>query len=130
MREKYLHDMDICQKFAECNRETIANIILENLFGKSINDFEWFQTIHNYVDMETKIIRKGAVSAKKDELLLIPINMRDGSLICIGKGNEEWNCSAPHGAGRLFSRSQAKSELSMDTYKKSMEGIYTKTAGT
>lgn len=125
MREKYLHDMDICQQFAELNRLTIADIIIQNLFGKNTDDFEWFQTIHNYVDMETKIIRKGAVSAKKDELLLIPINMRDGSLICIGKGNEEWNCSAPHGAGRLYSRSQAKSELSMESYKKSMEGIYT-----
>ncbi len=103
----------------------MAKTIINGLFGKAVEDYEHFETVHNYIDMESDIIRKGAVSAKKDELLLIPINMRDGSLICIGKGNEEWNCSAPHGAGRLYSRSQAKAELSMENYKKSMEGIYT-----
>lgn len=99
--------------------------IVNGLFEKEIEDFDCFETVHNYIDMESNIIRKGAVSAKKDEMLLIPINMRDGSLICIGKGNDDWNCSAPHGAGRLYSRSRAKEELSMEDYKKSMDGIYT-----
>lgn len=124
-RDMYIHDMNICQRYASFSRYIMAKTIINGLFGKAVEDYEHFETVHNYIDMESDIIRKGAVSAKKDELLLIPINMRDGSLICIGKGNEEWNCSAPHGAGRLYSRSQAKAELSMESYKKSMEGIYT-----
>ena len=84
-----------------------------------------FQTIHNYIDIENMILRKGAVSAKKGEQLIIPMNMRDGSLICIGKGNLDWNCSAPHGAGRSFSRSKANENISLDEFKKSMEGIWT-----
>lgn len=123
-RQQYLDDMQICQQFAVLNRETIANTILQRLFGKAISDFEHFQTIHNYIDLESNIVRKGAVSAKKGEKLLIPINMRDGSLICIGKGNEDWNCSAPHGAGRLMSRTTAFESLSLDEFQKQMQGIY------
>lgn len=123
-RQQYLDDMQICQQFAVLNRETIANTILQRLFGKALSDFEHFQTIHNYIDLESNIVRKGAVSAKKGEKLLIPINMRDGSLICIGKGNEDWNCSAPHGAGRLMSRTTAFESLSLDEFQKQMQGIY------
>ncbi len=117
----YLHDVDICQKFAEKNRQKMAKIILDKTGMKVI---ETFQTIHNYIDINEMILRKGSVSAQKDEILLIPINMRDGSLICIGKGNEDWNYSAPHGAGRLMSRSAALERLNMEQYKKEMEGIY------
>ena len=119
--EDYLHDVDICQKFAERNREKMAQIILERLGWTAI---ESFQTVHNYIDVHEMILRKGAVSAKKGEKLLIPINMRDGSLICIGKGNGDWNCSAPHGAGRLMSRSAAFERLTMAEYEKEMAGIY------
>jgi len=121
-REQYIHDMKICQGYAEINRKTIANLILNNYGLKTINSFT---TIHNYIDVESNIVRKGAVSAKKDEILLIPINMRDGSLICRGKGNEDWNWSAPHGAGRLISRSKAKEILSVEEFRKEMKGIYT-----
>ena len=120
--DDYLHDIRICQEYAVLNRETIMKNILTHIGIKPIESFE---TIHNYVDMDHKIIRKGAVSAKKDEILLIPINMRDGSLLCKGKGNEDWNCSAPHGAGRILSRSEAKELISLDEFKKSMSGIYT-----
>lgn len=123
-KDDYIHDMDICQDFAKANRIAIANAILTNCFGKSINDFEFFETVHNYIDLESNIIRKGAVSAKKGETLLIPINMRDGALICIGKGNEDWNCSAPHGAGRLMSRKTAKETIDIVDYKKTMEGVF------
>ena len=124
-RLAYLHDMKICQEFATLNRETIANIILVELFGQPLDAFEHFETVHNYIDMETNVVRKGAVSAKKGEKLLIPINMRDGSLLCVGKGNEDWNCSAPHGAGRRFSRSKAKEIFTVSHFEQSMEGIYT-----
>ena len=117
----YIHDVDICQKFAIRNREKMAEIILEKM---GLTALESFQTIHNYIDVEEMILRKGSVSAKKGEKLLIPINMRDGSLICIGKGNEDWNYSAPHGAGRLMSRTKAFEQLTMEEYVKSMEGIY------
>lgn len=119
--EDYLHDVDICQKFAERNRAKMAEIILERLGWTAV---ETFQTIHNYIDVNEMILRKGAVSAKAGEKLLIPINMRDGSLICIGKGNEYWNCSAPHGAGRLMSRSTAFERLTMAEYEAEMAGIY------
>lgn len=118
--EDYLHDVDICQKFAERNRAKMAEIILERCGWTAI---ETFQTIHNYIDVNEMILRKGAVSAKAGEKLLIPINMRDGSLICIGKGNEDWNCSAPHGAGRLMSRSAAFERLTMAEYEAEMAGI-------
>lgn len=120
--EDYLHDINICQQFAKRNREKMAEILLEKT---GIIAYDSFQTIHNYIDVNEMILRKGSVSAKIGEKLLIPINMRDGSLICMGKGNEDWNNSAPHGAGRLMSRSAAFEKLTMDEYKTQMEGIYT-----
>ena len=120
--EDYLHDINICQEFAKRNREKMAEILL----GKTgLCDLGSFQTIHNYIDVNEKILRKGSVSAKSGEKLLIPINMRDGSLICVGKGNDEWNQSAPHGAGRLMSRTAAFERLTMEEYEKQMAGIYT-----
>ena len=118
----YLHDVEICQRFARRNREMMAEIILEKT-GMTASDS--FHTIHNYIDTDEMILRKGSIAAHKGERVLIPINMRDGSVIAIGKGNEEWNYSAPHGAGRLMSRSKAKEQISMDEYKKAMKGIYT-----
>ena len=120
----YLHDMEICQKYASLNRRTIADIILKKMNLRKISSFE---TVHNYIDTKNMILRKGAVSAQDGEVLIIPMNMRDGSLICVGKGNPDWNCSAPHGAGRLMSRSKAKEQVSMDDYRESMQGIYTTT---
>ena len=117
----YIHDVDICQKFAERNRQKMAEIILEKCGYEALDSF---QTIHNYIDVTEMILRKGAVSAKEGEKLLIPINMRDGALICIGKGNEDWNCSAPHGAGRLMSRSKAQESLSLEEFEREMKGIY------
>ncbi len=124
-REEYLHDMNICQEYAVLNRNTIADIILKRMFNKSLSDYESFNTTHNYINFKDNIIRKGSVSAYKGEKLLIPINMRDGSLICIGKGNENWNYSAPHGAGRLMSRTKAKEVLNLEEFKDSMKGIFT-----
>ena len=120
--EDYIHDIDVCQRFATRNRQKMAEILLEKAGFEAHGSFE---TIHNYIDVNEMILRKGSVSAKKGEKLLIPINMRDGSLICIGKGNEDWNFSAPHGAGRLMSRSAAYERLTMEEYQKQMEGIYT-----
>ncbi len=120
--EDYIHDMKIVQHFANLNRMAMTDTILA---GMGFTAEERFLTVHNYIDTDAMILRKGAVSAKKGEKLLIPINMRDGSLICVGKGNVEWNQSAPHGAGRLLSRSVAKRELSMEEYEMEMEGIYT-----
>ena len=117
----YLHDVDICQKFATRNREKMAELLLE---ATGLCGLDAFHTIHNYVDLDGMILRKGAVSAKAGETLLVPINMRDGSLICRGKGNEDWNCSAPHGAGRLMSRSAAFERLTMEEYEAQMAGIY------
>ena len=125
LRDAYLHDMRLCQEFAKMNRRTIAEKIVRHLLGKELSEFSWFETVHNYVDFESNIIRKGAVSARKDERLLIPINMRDGSLVCVGKGNEDWKCSAPHGAGRLHSRSAARKLFSVESFKDEMQGIYT-----
>ena len=120
--EDYLHDMRITQRFASLNRKAMADDIVKGLdLGKA----DEFETVHNYIDLEYRILRKGAVSAQKGERLLIPLNMRDGSLLCIGKGNEDWNCSAPHGAGRKLSRSSAKNNLSLAEYHRQMEGIYT-----
>lgn len=124
-RQRYLDDMRICQEFAGLNRRTIADIITTRLFGKGIDEFPHFETIHNYIDLENNIVRKGAVSAREGEKLIIPINMRDGSLICVGRGNPEWNYSAPHGAGRLYSRTTAKDNFSVEQFMQSMEGIYT-----
>jgi tRNA-splicing ligase RtcB (3'-phosphate/5'-hydroxy nucleic acid ligase) len=118
----YMNDMAIVQKFATLNRETMAEIILKET-GLQENDR--FETIHNYIDFKRMILRKGAVSAENGETLLIPINMRDGSLLCVGKGNENWNYSAPHGAGRLMSRSKAKEAINMADFVETMKDIYT-----
>lgn len=119
--EDYIHDMKLVQKFATLNRKAMTEIILS---GMGLTEVERFTTVHNYIDTDEMILRKGSVSAKAGEKLLIPINMRDGSLICIGKGNEEWNCSAPHGAGRLMSRRAAFDSLSLDEYYAQMFGIF------
>ena len=119
--EDYLYDVVICQRFARRNREKMAEILLERT---GISGGEAFHTIHNYIDTENMILRKGSVSAQKGERLLIPINMRDGALICIGKGNPEWNYSAPHGAGRVLSRKAAQERLNVEQFRKEMEGIY------
>lgn len=120
--EQYLHDMRIVQEYALLNRKAMADELIK---GMKVHAEESFTTIHNYIDTDRMILRKGAVSAQKGERLLIPINMRDGSLICIGRGNEDWNCSAPHGAGRLMSRAQAKQSFTVTEYKREMEGVYT-----
>lgn len=122
-REMYLHDMEICQRFASQNRIQIMRMIFTKMGWRM--DFNSFETIHNYIDHNTNIVRKGAISAKAGEKVLIPINMRDGCIIGIGKGNEDWNCSAPHGAGRIMSRSKAKENVSLEEYQESMKGIYT-----
>ena len=120
--EDYLHDVEICQRFAKRNREKIAEVLLERT---GMTGGEAFHTIHNYINTDEMILRKGAIAAHKGEKVLIPINMKDGSVLAVGKGNPEWNFSAPHGAGRLMSRSKAKQTLSMDEYKTMMEGVYT-----
>ena len=120
--DDYIHDMKLTQKFAVLNRKEMVDVILSDM---GLTPVDEFTTIHNYIDTDAMILRKGAVSAKAGEKLLIPINMRDGSLICSGKGNEDWNCSAPHGAGRLMSRKAAFNALSMEEFQKEMEGIYT-----
>lgn len=120
--EDYIHDMRVVQRFASLNRQAMAETILD---GMGLHESERFTTIHNYIDTEYRILRKGSVSAQQGERLLIPINMRDGSLICMGKGNPEWNCSAPHGAGRLFSRTAALERLTVEEFQREMEGIYT-----
>lgn len=120
--EDYLHDVVICQAFAKRNREKMAEILLERT---GMTGGEAFHTIHNYIDTEEMILRKGAIAAHKGEKVLIPINMRDGCVLAVGKGNPDWNFSAPHGAGRLMSRTDAKAKLSMEEYKESMKGIYT-----
>ena len=124
-REDYLHDMKICQRFAVCNRCFIANKILYNMGFGGKDRFMNFETIHNYISFDDNIIRKGAISAGKGERVLIPINMRDGCIIGIGKGNDDWNQSAPHGAGRIMSRAKAKETLRLKDFENSMEGIYT-----
>lgn len=124
--DDYIHDMEIMQDYASLNRKAIADTIL-NEYGMDYTNH--FTTVHNYIDMDKMILRKGAVSADEGEILIIPINMRDGSLICKGKGNSDWNYSAPHGAGRLYRRSQAKEILSLDEFKDSMKGIYSTSVG-
>ncbi len=120
--DEYLHDVEICQDFARKSREKMAGIIID---GMGFDNAGGFHTIHNYINIEERILRKGAISAKAGELVLIPINMRDGSILARGKGNPDWNYSAPHGAGRIMSRRKAKGTLDMAEYAKSMEGIYT-----
>ena len=120
--EDYLHDVEICQTFARKSREKMAEIILQRTGMTAV---EAFHTIHNYIDTNEMILRKGAIAAHEGEKVLIPLNMRDGSVIAVGRGNPEWNFSAPHGAGRLMSRTKAKEALSMEAYKEAMAGIYT-----
>ncbi len=122
--EDYLHDMAIVQRYASLNRQAIVREIANKM---KLKVTEQFTTIHNYIDLDSMILRKGAISAKEGEQVLIPLNMRDGSLICIGKGNPDWNFSAPHGAGRLMSRSTAKKSITLTQFEKSMEGIYSST---
>lgn len=119
---QYIHDMKIVQRYADLNRQAMMDEIVK---GMKIHVTDQFTTIHNYIDTEAMILRKGAVSAREGEKLLIPINMSDGSLICVGKGNEDWNQSAPHGAGRLMSRSAAKESFTISEFKSEMSGIYT-----
>jgi RNA-splicing ligase RtcB len=123
-KDDYIHDMMIVQEYAKINRETIFDTINKDFLYLG-NDYTAFHTVHNYISPEDGILRKGAVSATAGRGLIIPINMRDGSLLCIGKGNPDWNNSAPHGAGRLMGRKEAKRKLQMDDFKKSMDGIYT-----
>lgn len=127
-REDYLHDMRLCQQWAKINRRMITGLIMDYLisqgYAELCEDDLQFESIHNYIS-DDNIIRKGAISANAGEKCIIPLNMRDGSLICIGKGNEDWNCSAPHGAGRIMSRSQAFKSISLNDYANSMQGIYT-----
>ena len=124
LREDYLHDMKICQEFASKNRELIATKIINKL-GLYLFIENHFETIHNYIDFEDNIIRKGSIKADKGKQVIIPMNMRDGCIIGIGKGNDDWNCSAPHGAGRIMSRMKAKMELSLKDFEESMKDVYT-----
>lgn len=125
-RDNYLKDMEFCRSFAELNRLVIADIIASKMGWEAMNGF---QTVHNYIEEKSLIVRKGAISAERGERLLIPINMRDGSIIGVGKGNQDWNCSAPHGAGRIMSRMQAKKTLTLEDYASTMDGIYTTSVG-
>lgn len=120
--DQYIYDMKLVQAHASANRRAIATSILTAM---GLHEMGGFETIHNYIDTDHMVLRKGAVSARKGETLLIPMNMRDGSLICKGKGNTDWNKSAPHGAGRLFSRSKAKETITLSDFKTSMKGIFT-----
>ena len=124
--DQYIHDMKIVQHFAMLNRQAMMDEIIK---GMKLHVEEQFTTIHNYIDTDSMILRKGSVSAQAGEQLLIPINMRDGSLLCVGKGNEGWNFSAPHGAGRLMSRAQAKQSFTVSEFKKQMADIYTTSVG-
>ena len=119
--DDYIHDMKLIQQFAVLNRQVMVDEIVN---GLNLTIIDGFTTVHNYIDIEKMILRKGAVSARKGERLLIPINMRDGSLICTGKGNKDWNQSAPHGAGRIMSRSMAFGTLTMEQFEREMRGIY------
>ncbi len=120
--EDYMHDVAICQQFATRNREKIAEVLLERTGMQGVDGFH---TVHNYIDMEEKILRKGAIAAHAGERVLIPINMRDGSVLAVGKGNPDWNYSAPHGAGRVMSRTTAKKSIQLEEYKAAMQGVYT-----
>ena len=120
--EDYLHDVEICQRFARRNRELMAEILLKRT---GLSERDAFHTVHNYIDTDERILRKGAIAAHAGERVLIPINMRDGSVLAVGKGNPDWNFSAPHGAGRILSRTAAKERLSMEEYRREMAGVYT-----
>lgn len=127
LRDAYLHDMQICQEFAVVNREWIAKIVLRGLGIKE--DSPYFESVHNYIDLDTNIVRKGSIDASFGKRLVIPMNMRDGCIIGVGKGNDDWNNSAPHGAGRLMSRAKAKATLSLSDYENAMAGIFTTSVG-
>lgn len=120
--EDYLHDVEICQKFAKRSRELMAEVLTSRA---GLHGGDTFHTIHNYIDTDELILRKGSIAAHDGERVLIPINMRDGSIIAVGKGNPEWNFSAPHGAGRAMSRTRAKKDLSLEEYRESMKYVYT-----
>lgn len=124
--DNYLHDIQVLNKFANINRQIIRDCILEHMKWDSDGEFT---TLHNYIDLDAMIIRKGAVSAKQGEQLIIPMNMRDGALLCTGLGNEDWNYSAPHGAGRICSRKEAENRFTVSDFKKTMDGIYTTSVG-
>jgi RNA-splicing ligase RtcB len=124
--EDYLHDVEICQRFARQNRELMAKILLER---SGLTAVSAFHTVHNYIDTEERILRKGAIAAHKGEMVLIPVNMRDGSVLAVGKGNPEWNYSAPHGAGRILSRTAAKEQLDVEEYRREMAGVYSTSVG-
>lgn len=119
--DEYIHDMKIVQRFAALNRLAMTDVIIREM---GLTELERFTTVHNYIDTDEMILRKGAVAAHKGQKLLIPMNMRDGALVCIGKGNAEWNYSAPHGAGRLMSRTDAFDRLFLEDYREQMKGIY------
>lgn len=125
-RQFYLNDMEVAQEYASLNRRIMAKRICDFL-GIEITSENSFETIHNYIDIKEGYIRKGAVSARRGEKLIIPLNMRDGSLVCVGKGNEDWNYSAPHGAGRLMSRREAKDSIKIEDFIQSMEEVYSTT---
>ena len=127
--QDYIHDLDIVTNYAKLNRQIIAEKILNHL-NLDLNDLDNFQCVHNYIDKNDNMVRKSAISAKQNEEVIIPINMRDGSILAVGKGNADWNNSAPHGAGRLMSRSIAKNKIDLETYKKQMDGIYTTSVAT
>ena len=122
--DDYLHDMAILQRYAEINRKAIIKELEKHVGFKVV---ESFTTTHNYIDLSSRILRKGAISANSGEKVLIPMNMRDGSLVCVGKGNPDWNFSAPHGAGRIMSRSTAKEKITLTQFEQAMEGIYSTT---
>ena len=119
--QNYLHDVNTAQKYAAVNRKTMADVIMTGMDWSTVSEFD---TIHNYVDIENMILRKGAISAKKGEIVIIPMNMRDGSLICRGKGNPDWNYSGPHGAGRIMSRSQARREVNLADFEDTMKDVW------
>ncbi len=127
--DHYLHDMELAQKYAALNRCAMLDEIKNGLGIKKINIIEEFSTVHNYIDIKNKILRKGAISAQEGERVIIPMNMRDGSLICTGKGNPDWNFSAPHGAGRLYKRSESKELFTVEEYQNEMKGIYSTSIG-
>ena len=125
---EYLEDMQVAQEYARVNRDVMAEIIWADYFGKRVVS-EQIKTVHNYINFKDNIVRKGAISAQKDERVLIPLNMRDGIIVRRGKGNSEWNFSAPHGAGRVLSRSQAKKEITLEKMQEDMKGIFSKSIG-
>ncbi len=121
---EYIEDLKLTQQYASLNRQTMAQTLIEGFFATKLNKCEAIESVHNYIDFTDKVIRKGSISARKDKPVIIPLNMRDGSILAVGKGNSEWNLSAPHGAGRLLSRSDAKEVITIEEYRSAMNGIY------